>query len=164
MPKNRYPSLLYPHCFSFLPSFRPESSSLRIVPPFQPCRRNFPPFYFPLRPFFWSSTLPPKEESERSSSSLPQKIYFQQTRQELITSPSETGKVGVRGGEGGGEGGARGTSLIRFVSRYDVLMALTSDFRKTGRIVCLRGRRRRLSRRYRSILPLTSTGQIEINR
>lgn len=94
MPKNRYPSLLYPHCFSFLPSFRPESSSLRIVPPFQPCRRNFPPFYFPLRPFFWSSTLPPKEESERSSSSLPQKIYFQQTRQELITSPSETGKVG----------------------------------------------------------------------
>lgn len=115
-------------------------------------------FLFSLHPFHLLPSNPfPKEESERSSSPLPQKIYFQQTRQELITSPSETGKEEE-------EEGVRGTSLIRFVSRYDVLMALTSDFRKTGRIVCLRGRRRRLSRRYRSILPLTNAAQIEINR
>lgn len=54
--KNRYPSLLYPHCFSF----HPESSSslLPIVPPFQPCRRNFPPFYFPSTPSTFSLPTP----------------------------------------------------------------------------------------------------------
>ena len=139
---NQYLNAIRPFPFLFL-NPRPFLF-LRFVPSVQLVPTKLPSFLFP--PGHTATFFPRSEGEKRSFVVACTKDLFaaDATRADNINVGNTEGKEKAREKERERERGSgtdrEGTSLIRFVSRYDVLMSLTSDFRDTRRIVCLRGR------------------------